>query len=372
MVTYAELRDLDTSRMTTAASTAGTLSGDLNTRGAEVTSAAEIPTGTWNGNDRDAASQMISPLADPLYDTSDSCVQSQGVLEDLVGDLESAQERLQDAHNMAAGTGITISADGTVTTPVVDTPEEASANEERARQIRNIIDEAVEEANEADRNASGTLQGLAGALGTLGEVNGRVGQLAKFMTHHRLGVFQPRVNGRWASPSDFTRFQQGRMAMDPSNWRAKPHQAGNRAAWLRAGRITSNVARPLAPITAGVTQAAEDWNNPDLSGGEKTGRVANAAVTEGGGAIAGAAGGAKVGALAGAVLGPKGAIVGGVVGGVIGGIGGSAAGQWIGDKTQDIAGAAGDWAGDRVSDAGDALGSAKDWAGDKLSSLNPF
>lgn len=150
MVSYSELRNLDTSMLTSAATASGGLSGDLSSRGGELASAAQIPGGTWHGADASAATGKLSPLPDPLYDASDAFRHGQGVLETLVDSLLSAKERLQDAHGMAAGTGIVIGADGSVTTPVVDSPTQAERNLERARQIREIIDEALEMAEEAD------------------------------------------------------------------------------------------------------------------------------------------------------------------------------------------------------------------------------
>ncbi|MGH8794475.1 MAG: alpha/beta hydrolase, partial [Stackebrandtia sp.] len=117
MVNYAQLLDLDTSKLTTAATTAGSLGSALSSRGSEVSSVADIPSGMWDGADAQAAISLLNPQSGPLFDASDAFSQSQGILEDLAEGLEKAKSMLADAKGLADGAGITIGADGTVTTP---------------------------------------------------------------------------------------------------------------------------------------------------------------------------------------------------------------------------------------------------------------
>lgn len=154
MVDYAQLTNLDTSRLTSAAEASGSLSSALSTDADDVLSAAEIPPGMWAGRDSDAASGLLSHQPPPLFAASDAFKRGQAVLEDLVTELEAARRRLADAHDLVAGTGITIGADGTVTTPVVDDPAEAQTNDRLAGQAADIIGEAVRMANEADARAT--------------------------------------------------------------------------------------------------------------------------------------------------------------------------------------------------------------------------
>ncbi|MGH8792917.1 MAG: alpha/beta hydrolase [Stackebrandtia sp.] len=153
MVSYAQLVDMDTSKLTGAAEAAGSLSNTISGHAGDVRSAAEIPVGMWSGLDAAAAKDLIGQQPPPLYDASDAFQRGQAALEDLVEGVEAAKEHLRGAHDAVAGTGIVIGADGTVTTPVVDSPETAERNEELARQALEIIDEALKMAGEADDSA---------------------------------------------------------------------------------------------------------------------------------------------------------------------------------------------------------------------------
>ncbi|MGH8792094.1 MAG: hypothetical protein ACRDXX_05530 [Stackebrandtia sp.] len=150
MVTYTQLRDLDTSKLTTAASSAGSLGSALSTRGSDVATKANIPSGMWDGADAQAAMSLLSPQSGPLYDASDAFSHSQGILEDLVDGLEKAKSRLDDAQTLAAGAGLTIGPDGSVNIPEVDSRELYEDKLEKARQVKQLIDEAVDMADEVD------------------------------------------------------------------------------------------------------------------------------------------------------------------------------------------------------------------------------
>lgn len=166
MVSYAQLVNMDTSKLTTAAETSGSLSGALTTNAADVQTAAEIPSGIWAGPDSGAASDLLASLPSPLYDASDMFTKGQRVLETLATEIETAKEQLQDAHSLVAGTGITIGLDGAVTTPVVESVTIAEHNDELARQARAIIDGAVQLADKADALAEKAL-----SLFGLGDLN---------------------------------------------------------------------------------------------------------------------------------------------------------------------------------------------------------
>ncbi|ADD42549.1 alpha/beta hydrolase [Stackebrandtia nassauensis] len=161
MVDYAQLTNMDTSKLTRAAEESGSLAGALSTSAQDVQTASDIPAGMWAGRDSTAASDLMATQPPPLFVASDAFKRSQAVLEDLVTDLEAARRRLQDAHDLVAGTGLTIGPDGTVTTPVVNNPAEAQANERLAQQVRDVIDEAVRMANDADDKAKDQITATA-------------------------------------------------------------------------------------------------------------------------------------------------------------------------------------------------------------------
>ncbi|MGH8794392.1 MAG: hypothetical protein ACRDXX_17300 [Stackebrandtia sp.] len=157
MITYAQLIDMDMSKLSTAAETAGSLSSTLSGRASALQAAAAIPAGMWAGVDAAAAGGLILSQAPPLFDASDAFSRGQAVMEDLVDGLEAAKEHLQGAHDLVAGTGITIHGDGTVTTPAVDSVNLAEHNAVLAQQARDVIDEALAMADEADQEAAAAL-----------------------------------------------------------------------------------------------------------------------------------------------------------------------------------------------------------------------
>lgn len=160
MVTYSQLANMDTSKLTSAAETAGTLSGTLTDRAVEVVSAADIPGGMWDGIDASAASSLLAAQPAPLFDASDAFRQGRAALEDLVTGIQAAKERLTDAQDLVGGTGITIGPDGSVTTPVVDDQATAADNERIAQQILQVIAEALKLAGEADDTAVAAIQAV--------------------------------------------------------------------------------------------------------------------------------------------------------------------------------------------------------------------
>lgn len=163
MVTYAQLNSLDTSNLSTAATASSELSADLSTRGEEVQSASDFDAAMWYGFDATAAATRISAQAPPLFDASDAFQRSHAVLEDLVSDLESAREHLQGAHELVSGNpAVTIVGDGTVHVAPASTPDQAAINDEIARQARQIIDESLDMAVEADETAHSAFQAVSG------------------------------------------------------------------------------------------------------------------------------------------------------------------------------------------------------------------
>ncbi|ADD42355.1 alpha/beta hydrolase [Stackebrandtia nassauensis] len=154
MVNYSQLLNMDTSKLSTAATTSGNLSKALTERAGEVGGKADIPAGMWAGLDAGLASSLISDQQSPLFDASDAFKRGQATLDDLVDGLQAAKERLADAHDLVAGTEVTIGPDGTVTTPPADNPTMANQNAFLARQAAEIIDDALRMANEADDKAS--------------------------------------------------------------------------------------------------------------------------------------------------------------------------------------------------------------------------
>lgn len=392
MVTYAQLRTMDTSKLTGAAEAAGSLAGVMTTRGGEVASVAQIPAGMWAGLDASAASGMMSPLSGPLYDVSDSATNAQGVIDTLVTELEKAKTKLDDAHDLIAGTGITIGADGTVTTPVVDDKAVADRNARIAEQVVGIIDAAVEMANKADDTAVGALASAGGALGKLfgfpqnsplgpwalgpwgaGQGISQFGTLASYMGNVRLGRFMPRgPNGRFISPSSLSKWGLFKAGAGPgfnkpsTAFGALPYQSASRAKWLSTASKLGNYGAVLGGVTSGAEQLVKDWNNPNMGVAEKGTRAVYAGGVQGGAAWAGGVAGAQIGAGIGTMIAPGvGTVVGGAIGGIVGGFAGSEAGKWVVDNSIDAVGNA-------AESVADGLGSAADAAGDVIDDITPW
>lgn len=161
MVNYAQLSTMDVSRLSTAAQAAGTLSRKLSHHGEDVRSAADWPGGMWSGMDAMTASFQLASQVAPLYRASDAFRNGRAALEDLVDGITAAKEHLKSAQDLVAGTGITISADGTVTTPLVDSPTRADHHSRLAGQAAAIIQEALRMAEAADDRASASLRGAS-------------------------------------------------------------------------------------------------------------------------------------------------------------------------------------------------------------------
>ncbi|GAA4893146.1 hypothetical protein LX16_1891 [Stackebrandtia albiflava] len=157
MVSYAELANMDMTRLAGAAEVSGVLAGRLATHTTDLRTVADIPPDVWSGPDEAAASDSLVTRSESLYAVSDVFARCRTILEELVTALGTARERLGDAHERIAGTGITIGPDGTVTTPVVQDADVATFNEELAQQARAVIDEALRWAREADDRAANAL-----------------------------------------------------------------------------------------------------------------------------------------------------------------------------------------------------------------------
>lgn len=165
MVSYSQLRDLDTTRLTDAAETAGTLAGELSGNAEELTCAAEMPPQMWEGADAESAQLRLGRMPGALEDGSDAFRRGRSGLEDLTEGLQEAREHLEGAHEIAARSpAIVISSSGTVgyypQQPV--SLEEHQHGMELAGQARVIIEEALHMAASADEAAVGQFQSITG------------------------------------------------------------------------------------------------------------------------------------------------------------------------------------------------------------------
>lgn len=154
MVTYAQLLNMDLSKLSTSAEECGNLASTLGQRGQQVLTKSDIPADLWEGADTDAASGLLKGQAPTLDEASNAFRLAKPILEELVEELEKAKTKLGDVQTLLSGTGIVVHADGTVVTPVVASQTEAERNDDLARTARDMIDQALFAAQAADDNAS--------------------------------------------------------------------------------------------------------------------------------------------------------------------------------------------------------------------------
>lgn len=381
MVDYAQLRDMDLAKLISSAEAAGDLSAAIAARGGEVASASKIDGTMWNGEDADSASKLMSPLANPLYDVSDSALTSKRAIEDLVTKLQAAKDLLDDAHDLIGDTGIVIEPDGRVTTPVVPDPIVDAVNQRIAKQIRDLIVEALRQANQADDDTVGSLAsagtGLLKFLGVpinsplgawgwgpfaLSQLLGRSGDLAAFMALVKHGKFIPKgPDGKPLSPKQLSAWRKMLAGKDPDNFDPKPGSSASQSKWLKYGKFALKANGVVGVATSTANQVAKDWNNPNMGFYEKYSRAGYRGIVQGGAAFAGGVAGGAGGAALGSVVPGPGTAIGGTVGGIVGGSAGSMAGGWFVDKTVDVVGRNADDFASPYGGAATILGKVTPW-----------
>ncbi|ADD40352.1 hypothetical protein [Stackebrandtia nassauensis] len=263
MVTYSQLVNMDTSKLSGAAEAAGGLSSTLSTRAGEVQTSAQIPGGMWAGVDASAASGLLETQPSPLFDASDVFRSSRAALEDLVVDLEAAKTKLTDAQDLVAGTGITIGPDGTVTTPVVESATAADRNAQLAQQARELIDEALKLADHADQTAVSTLT-TAGLRMNAPDFAG------------------PTDPGIAAAQAEAFRKTLGRLPMSETDWQlaaaldptSRLDKNGGQDAVVAVGRITPRPGEGLVRIGLYIP-SSEVFNLPNYDKGDNRGMNPN-------------------------------------------------------------------------------------------------
>ncbi|MGH8793587.1 MAG: hypothetical protein ACRDXX_13215 [Stackebrandtia sp.] len=250
---------MDTSKLSGAAEAAGGLSSTLTGRAGEVQSAAQIPGGMWTGLDASAASGLLQVQPPPLYDASDAFKRGRAALEDLVVDLTAAKSKLTDAQDLVAGTGITIGPDGTVTTPVVDSAAAADRNAQIAQQARQVIDEALRQAGQADQTAVSAIQGAG--MHTNAPHLGRPAD--------------PEVARRQAEAFEKT---LGRPPVSDTDWKLAaaldPTSSTGKNAVVAVGRITPRPGEGLVRIGLYIP-SSEVFNVPNYDKGDNRGMDPN-------------------------------------------------------------------------------------------------
>lgn len=354
-------------------------------------SARSLAAASWQGSAGTAFEGRVDSLMGDLRTLAGRLDVIEGALTDFAGELTVVEERMANARSLASTGGVTVS--GTdILRPVA--PEVVSQDQVDAHNARveawdeavGIADGARTKENEAherlgdkikESTGDGFIENLLQRLGLLppdfsdGDDIGAylvglgglgLGAATTYLVSSRYGRFQPRVNGRFASPHGLTFGERFRAGLRPDSFHANPHQAGVRGGWTTAGTWATRAGSVATAGFAGWNQWQADADDPSLSDVERGARATTVGLSAAGGAWAGAQGGAWVGGAIGTAICPGlGTAIGGVAGGLIGGAVGGFAGSEFGEA---IMGGVGDATDATVDFIGDAGSAAADWTAD--------
>jgi hypothetical protein len=359
------------------------------TRAVEDVRRAATATGAWQGRGAAGFELRVDAAARDLCELDHRLEALGSSLTDFAGELDVVTARMAHARSVGVAGGVRTSGEALVrpAVPADATPEEVTAHNEVVaawNEAVEVADAARTKEQEAHKRLGDGIKESTGdgflvdllerlgfvppdfadgddiaawlfGLGGLG-----MGAGVGWMVNGRFGVFQPRINGRFASASGMTFWERAWAASRTENFHARPYSAAARSGWATAGRWAGRAGTVVTAVSAGWNQWQADADDPSMGDVEQGTRAATMGATTAAGAWAGAQGGAWAGGAIGTAICPGvgtvvGGVVGGIVGGAVGGFVGSEVGQAILDPVGDAADAAADWAGDRLSDAGDAL-----------------
>ena len=350
--------------------------------------------GTWNGRGGIAYENSLTATERDLRELARRISGLGSTLTDFAGELDVVEARMKDARTTGVAGGVRTQGEGLVR-PVAATdltPEEVTAHNkvvEAWNDAVDIADAARTKEQEAHKSlgdgvkkstGDGFVVDLLQRLGFLppdfsdGDDIGAwllglgglgFGAGVGWLVDGRMGIFQPRVNGRFGSAAGMGFWERLRAATSSKNYHARAYQAAARNRWASAGRWANRAGGLITGLSAGWNQWQADSDDPSMGDVEQGTRAVTMGATTAVGAMAGAKGGAWLGGAIGTAICPGvgtvvGGVVGGLVGGAVGGFVGSEFGQAVIDDVGNAAEDAADWAGDQLSDAGDALADAGD------------
>lgn len=383
----------DAAACRTAAADAGAVRVTVATATDDVRRAAST-TDTWRGRAATRFEVRVDTICRDLRELDQRLETLESALTDFAGELAVVKTQMTQARSVGLAGGVAERGGSLVRpqAPADATPDEVTAHNEVVEawnEAVGIADHARVKEQEAHKRLGDGIKKSTGdgfvvdllqrlgflppdfadgddvgawlfGLGGLG-----LGAGVGWMVNGRYGVFQPRINGRFASPSGMSFWQRTWAATRTDSFHARPYAAATRNNWATAGRWASRAGTVVTAVSAGWNQWQSDADDPSMGDVEQGTRAATMGATTAAGAWAGAQGGAWAGGAIGTAICPGvgtvvGGVVGGIVGGAVGGFVGSEAGQAILDPVGDAADAAADWTGDRLSDAGDALSDAGD------------
>lgn len=345
---------------------------------------------SWHGDAGEAFFTSVATTSGYLADVAGKMQAVHAALTDFAGELDVVKSTMANARNVAVANGLTVV--GTqIQMPAAPGAGSPDGGADYDRQVTgwnnaaDIVSDARRKETEAHGNLAlaldqavgdGVIEKVLKFLGFLPQDAGPIhvgnwvfglggltfGAGVSTMVTTRYGRFQPRINGKFASPAGLGFWDRFKAGMTPSkSWHANANQAAIRGKWETAGKWGSRVGTVVTAGVAAWDQWEKDSQDPSLDTAAKVGRATTQGATTAAGAWAGAEGGAWLGGAIGTAICPGvGTVVGGVVGGLVGGAVGAWGGGEVGNLLVDPVGkatdAAADWVGDKASDLADSVG----------------
>ncbi|ADD46054.1 M91 family zinc metallopeptidase [Stackebrandtia nassauensis] len=158
MVSFAQLRNLDTSKLTKAADTAVKVGKDMESRAGDVNDVAKRGgdgSDFWAGVDADAQNALLTTFPPPLNAAGTVFKSSAGTVDKLVDELDAAKNEIDTA--ISSYPRLIVGDDGSVTYPPTNSAEDAKQMQAQAQDLAAKLKAAVDRANAADTAASGEL-----------------------------------------------------------------------------------------------------------------------------------------------------------------------------------------------------------------------
>lgn len=156
-ISFAQLRNLNTATLATAADTAVAVGKDMETRAGDITDAAGKTTGSdfWGGADAEAQNALLNTFPPPLNAAGSVFKSAAGTIDTLVAELDGAKGDLERA--IDSYPRLIVGNDGSVTWPPTDSAEDAKALQAQVDDLVAKIKAAIDRADTADATASSEL-----------------------------------------------------------------------------------------------------------------------------------------------------------------------------------------------------------------------
>ena len=271
-----------------AATDIGTARTTVTTAVDDVRRAART-TGTWQGTAGAAFETRAEAAVKDLRELDKRLEGLGTALTDFAGELDVVRSRLAQARSVGVAGGVRTSGESLVrpVAPADATPEQVTAHND----VVTAWNEAVEVADAARTKEQEAHQRLGDGVtastgdGFVVDLLQRLGFLPPdfadgddvaswlfglgglgfgagvgWMVNGRYGIFQPRINGRFASASGMGFWQRAWAAGNSDNFHARPYSAAARNGWASAGRWAGRVT-PSRPGPRPPSRTSVSWTS---------------------------------------------------------------------------------------------------------------